>query len=161
MKWSSPSVGWIVARLWASSPSVFLTPDCKLTTAWASYSLAMMVTMLHCAYLVGCIINFLGWVRVRLKNNMLLNSKTAKRRKKIRNFYPTKNFNLKIFSVEQNFWSKKMWRGGQKLWGRGAKFMVIALWSIWSLHTESWPHTKLRTLQKVFGGRWVEDPQLI
>ena len=28
LKQSSPFVGWIVARLWASSPSVFLSPDC-------------------------------------------------------------------------------------------------------------------------------------
>ena len=33
LKWSSPSVGWIVARLWASSPSVFLSPDCSFFSA--------------------------------------------------------------------------------------------------------------------------------
>ena len=27
LKWSNPSVGWIVVRLWASCPSLFLIPD--------------------------------------------------------------------------------------------------------------------------------------
>ena len=43
----------------------------------------------------------------------------------------------------------------QTLWGWGPKFRVIALWSIWNVHTKSWPHTKARTLQKVFGRRVV------
>ena len=61
-----------------------------------------------------------------------------------------------LFFQTKIFWVQKNLRGwGQKLWGRGPKHGVIALWSIWSLNTESWPHTKPRTLRKVFGRWWV------
>ena len=63
----------------------------------------------------------------------------------------------KHFFLDQNLLGLKKFEGGRvkNFWGRRAKFGVIALWSIWSLHTESWPHTKPRTLQKVFGRWWV------
>ena len=70
-------------------------------------------------------------------------------------FRPTFFFWTNIFFWIKIFWVRKNLRGGQKLWGRGPKLGVIALWSIWSLDTKSWPHTKPRTLQKVFGRWWV------
>ena len=59
-----------------------------------------------------------------------------------RKIFDPKNFG------SNNFGSLKFFSRGSKLWHRVA-------WTIWSLHTKSWPPTIPGTLGKVFGGWWV------